>query len=195
MNVVRWLADEIAADALKHCPQEPFEVLAARAVLRALKDGQRFWEYVDRGGGDECWLWTGGIKPEGYGDIWWHGAMRRAHRVSYELLVGPIPDGLELDHLCHSRDRTCNAGNNCTHRKCVNPAHLEAVTSQVNVSRSLSPPALNAAKTECVHGHPFDDGNTRIRRDGTRACRQCDRAHHADTTAKRRARALEAATL
>lgn len=81
---------------------------------------ERFEAKVNRSG--ECWLWLGYINDKGYGSFSVEGKPKRAHRVSYELFVGEIPEGLELDHLCHT-----NA--------CVNPKHLEAVTHQVNMSR------------------------------------------------------------
>lgn len=71
----------------------------------------------------DCWEWTGALfQGTGYGQVWADGTTRLAHRVVYELLVGPIPVGLDLDHLCRNRS-------------CVNPAHLEPVTRRVNVQR------------------------------------------------------------
>ena len=70
-----------------------------------------------------CWLWTGGIQPKGYGTFRFRGKHYLAHRAAYEMFVGPIPDGLEIDHTC------------CV-RHCVNPDHLEPVTPSENVLRS-----------------------------------------------------------
>jgi hypothetical protein len=85
------------------------------------------------------------------------------HRVAYELLVGPIPEGLELDHLCRNT-------------RCVNPEHLEPVTGRENLMRAVSSwAAKNAAKTHCPQGHPYDEENTKVKRDGGRACRACGR--------------------
>jgi hypothetical protein len=87
------------------------------------------------------------------------GRSRRAYRFAYQVLVGPIPSGFELDHLCRVR---------C----CVNPDHLEPVTKAVNSHRGTSPAARHYAKTECVNGHPFDEQNTRRWR-GRRFCKAC----------------------
>ena len=124
---------------------------------RSLAD--RWAALVERGSG--CWEWQGSRTPDGYGRInsGGRGVPLPAHRVSYELHVGPIPEGFEIDHLCK------NPG-------CVNPAHLEAVTHKENIRRGLSPAALNARKTHCVNGHEFTSENTKIERRG-RKCRTC----------------------
>src|SRR6266576_3456485 len=100
---------------------------------------QRFWAKVDRRGSEECWPWQAN-RGRGYGNVWIAGRMYRAHRVAYELLIGPIPEGLTLDHLCRNRG-------------CVNPAHLEPVTSRENTLRGEGISANNARKTHCKHGH------------------------------------------
>lgn len=120
-----------------------------------------------------CWLWTGN-RSRSYGYIYnggGRGNERRtmAHRAVYEAAVGPVPDGLELDHLCRVR-------------LCVNPAHLEPVTRLENIRRGVGPAilgALNGSKTECKNGHPFDEANTRLRPTGGRTCRQCERDRRA----------------
>jgi hypothetical protein len=141
---------------------------ARRATLE-----ERFWVKVDKRGPDDCWPWQGAIQPAGYGQIWAGGKLGLAHRVAYELLVGPIPDGLELDHLCHTRDTSCRLGNECPHRRCVNPAHLEPVPQVINGERSRSPHADNARKTHCPQGHPYDEANTYHAPNGSRECRAC----------------------
>lgn len=120
-----------------------------------------FWSKVDASG--DCWEWTGGT-GKGYGRAKNRsGLSKQAHRVAYELLVGPVPEGLQIDHLC--RNRTC-----------VNPDHLEVVTSRVNTRRGFSFAGLRARQTECVNGHAFDAANTYLRPDnGTRVCRICVR--------------------
>jgi hypothetical protein len=96
-----------------------------------------------------CWRWTGFIDRKGYGRI----GPRLAHRATYELLVGPIPDDLPLDHLC-------------SNPACVNPAHLEPVTTAENNQRAMR------RRTHCGNGHPRTPENTYMHRD-TRYCRRC----------------------
>ncbi len=111
-----------------------------------------------------CWLWQR-TTTHGYGHKPVNGRYVRAHRWAYELLVGPIPEGLELDHLC--RDRAC-----------INPAHLEPVTRRENAKRGsagLINAARQRAKTHCKNGHPFNEANTRVNRKGYRECRACAR--------------------
>lgn len=110
-----------------------------------------------------CWIWTGTVGTHGYGQFKIAGWPYAAHRFTYELMIGPIPEGLELDHLCRVT-------------ACVNPAHLEPVTGWENQMRSpVAPSAINARKTQCIHGHPFDEVNT-YRPPGKpswRMCRTC----------------------
>lgn len=84
----------------------------------------RFWSKVEVQP-NGCWHWTGTVKPNGYGRLWLaRGVMVHAHRLAYELFVGPIPDGKDVGHTCHDRDLACVGGVTCEHRLCVNPAHL-----------------------------------------------------------------------
>lgn len=88
----------------------------------------------DRRGDDECWPWNAGCTPGGYGEFTLEKTTVYAHRWAYEQAYGPIPEGLAVDHTCHNSDLNCPGGV-CAHRRCVNPAHFEAVTSQENLRR------------------------------------------------------------
>lgn len=129
---------------------------------------ERFWRKVEKT--DTCWLWRASLSHNGYGAFQYDGRPRPAHRYSYELLVGPIPEGLEIDHLCRVRH-------------CVNPDHLEAVTHLENVRRGVyaEMPVLtriNAEKTHCKRGHPLSGDNLIVRENARsgkirRQCRTC----------------------
>jgi len=106
----------------------------------------------------QCWLWTGTIMPNGYGLCGWQYKRYLAHRLIYEHLIGAIPKGLEIDHLCRTRH-------------CVNPAHLEPVTHAENMRRGKS---YYQKRTHCIHGHPYDAANTYIGKKGY-FCRVCGR--------------------
>jgi hypothetical protein len=122
----------------------------------------RFMKKVTRT--DDCWLWTGAISSNGYGNAWNGKRQIGAHRMIYELLIGQIPEGLQLDHLCKTRN-------------CVNPSHLEAVTAQENNARSSSPSAKNKIKTHCPQGHKYSSDNTHISKLGRRHCKTCLNNH------------------
>lgn len=128
----------------------------------------RLWSKVDQNGQipvyrldlGPCWIWTAGRNSDGYGHLKVSGHMVDAHRFTYELLVGSIPPGLELDHLCRVR-------------LCVRPSHLEPVPHEVNVKRGKS--GWNwREKTHCPQGHPYDASNTYVHQ-GARHCRTCRR--------------------
>ena len=127
-------------------------------------------------------MWQGWRDKEGYGGFS-IGAKSagnaRAHRWAYEHYRGPIPDGLTLDHLCKTPS-------------CVNPDHLEAVTSRENLFRANSFQARNLAKTHCPQGHPYDEGNTYVDNDGARQCRACNRLRSAAYYRANRQKVLEA---
>lgn len=114
---------------------------------------KRFWAKVRKT--DTCWLWEAGQQGEGYGSFKINGRHIQAHRFSYELLIGPIPEGLELDHLCRIR-------------LCVRPEHLEPVTHQENIRRGAQGIVI---RPFCKRGHPLSEA--KIRGNGTRVCRPC----------------------
>lgn len=107
---------------------------------------------------DGCWTWIGAKDTGGYGRVRIDKVAHAAHRISYQHFVGAIPEGHDLDHICRRRD-------------CVNPDHLEPVTRQENVQRGLK----GRLVTHCAQGHEYDEQNTRIRANGRRACRACNR--------------------
>ena len=109
-----------------------------------------------------CWLWMGATNQLGYGSFFVAGRVLKAHRFSYETFVGPLVEGLCIDHLCRVR---------C----CVNPSHLELVTNRVNALRGSGWAAFLAAKTHCKRGHEFTKDNTYVYsyRPNRRNCRAC----------------------
>jgi hypothetical protein len=119
-----------------------------------------------------CWHWTGKPSQRGYGTFVIAKRLHQAHRASYEHFTGPIPDGMEIDHLCHNRDVACVNGTGCIHRRCVNPEHLEAATHRINMLRGHTLPAANALKTHCPQGHEFTPENI-YWHDGKRRCLFC----------------------
>ena len=173
------------------CLEHYFEPLMPRVA--AFRPGARvdliirFLGYTDRSGGPgACWPWTSTVHPKtGYGDIFVYPRLRKAHRWAYEYFTGPIPDGLEIDHTCHTKDCP-TPGRGDPHRRCVNPRHLEAVTRPVNMQRSTRPESTRAQfeqyredVTHCPKGHEFTPENTQWRtiKNGYRArrCAQCNR--------------------
>jgi hypothetical protein len=155
------------------------------------RDAARFWAKVTKT--DTCWIWNAAGARGGYGSFNAASRTVRAHRFAYELHYGPIPEGLQVDHTCHNDDPTCRSGDNCPHRRCVNPAHLEAVTGRENTLRGETPAAINARKTHCAHGHEFTPENTyrikpsRTQRNGARGCRACRRLAHARAEERKKA--------
>ena len=126
---------------------------------------QRFWPKVDMDGPipecrpdlGNCWIWTASFTTYGYGAF----DHNSAHVFAYKLSGRTIPDGMELDHLCRNR-------------ACVRASHLEPVSSRENILRGIGTAAINVRKQFCIHGHPFDEKNTYLRKTG-RACRACVR--------------------
>lgn len=132
-----------------------------------------------------CWVWGGSLDRYGYGRVWHNGVKGKAHRAFYETHVGPIPDGLGLDHLCHTNS-DCAAGPDCQHRRCVNPAHLEPVIHRENVRRGMGLPGQNARKTHCKWGHEFTPlDNMKGSRSARRRCRVCHRRLNRESQQRR----------
>ena len=130
---------------------------------------ERFWRRVQHGSVEECWNWLGATDGRGYGQLSGKPSTSspvKAHRVSYEILHGPVPAGLELDHLCRNR-------------LCVNPNHLEAVPHMINAQRGETGLHMTLAargRNSCFRGHPYTKENTYVaQRDGARVCRTCKR--------------------
>jgi hypothetical protein len=143
------------------------------------RDKKRFWSRVSIIGTPSaaCWIWTGYKRDytrEQYGFFKLKGKVRPAHRVAYEDIIGPIPSGLVLDHLCRNPS-------------CVNPFHLEPVTRQVNTQRGRSAAVIaewhkrhkrRRKKTHCKRGHPFTSENTYVPVHWSgRRCRACQALH------------------
>jgi len=139
-------------------------VVAQPLPKTRLSWAERFWDRVDRSAGvSACWPWLGRRTRDGYGLVEDpHGHTRYAHRVMYGMRVSPIPDGMVIDHLCRMPH-------------CVNPAHMEVVTSGENTRRGAGISARNAQKTMCPQGHPYDAENTLRYPNGSRKCLICKR--------------------
>lgn len=134
---------------------------------------ERFWVKVDAEG--DCWEWTAFRDSDGYGmfsPTKSHSV--RAHRFAWELLIGPIPDELTVDHRCRNRG-------------CVNPVHLEIVPNVVNVARGYGAAAQNARRDRCIAGHPLSGRNLYIQPNGKRMCRECKLARKRELNAKLKA--------
>lgn len=113
---------------------------------------------------DDCWLYAGYKSDLGYGQLWHKGKRYIVHRLSYETFVGPIPDGLVIDHLCRVRH-------------CFNPSHLEPVTARENTLRGEGV-LVNKRKTHCPRGHEYTLENTSINSRGWRICKACEVVRH-----------------
>lgn len=148
------------------------------------KDDDGLRDRIRRGSTEDengCWVWHKTTNSRGYGLSMRYGKQILAHRLAYWVFVGPIPDGLELDHLCRNR-------------LCCNPDHLEAVDHRTNVLRSpIHYGVTQMAKTHCPQGHPYDEKNTYLlygRNGGQmRQCRTCNRAAVRAYKARKRAEA------
>lgn len=154
--------------------------------IKGLRDvitdpAEHFWDNVDRSGGpDACWPWKMSVvKTTGYGQYNTKLSGRKStHVYAYELEIGPVPEGHHLDHTCHN-NTGCPGGKECPHRRCCNPAHLEAVSPGVNQQRGNMG---KQGKTHCPQNHKYDEANTmwikKVRKGktyDTRMCRTCNR--------------------
>lgn len=134
------------------------------------KQVARFWSWVDKSG--DCWVWTGVRRPKvygyarGYGQVSVNQKLLAAHRVSWQLPHGPIPEGLQV---CHR----------CDNPPCVRPDHLFLGTSADNrhdaVVKGRAKAPVHPRRTECRQGHPYDEANTYWTANGVQACRTCRR--------------------
>lgn len=140
-----------------------------------LSPNERFWAKVEKT--PTCWLWRGALTSGGYGNFVIHrGTNVAAHRFAYELLVGPIPEGLVLDHLCRLP-------------LCVNPEHLEPVTERENIRRGDAPTAILSRENRCAKGHRLTGSNVYVDPRGWRHCRICTREARRTLKARRRSAA------
>lgn len=145
------------------------EYVKANGLSRyTLSEEDSVWLRVDKG--DGCWEWRGAMFSNGYGRFDRRGPRKicMAHRLVYEYVKGPIPEGLDLDHLCRNR-------------ACVNPDHLEPVTRQVNLMRGETLSGANARKTHCKNGHAFTPDNLSPEFPGRRVCLICRTANRKRT--------------
>ena len=140
-------------------------------MLDRLPEKMRPWIRIE----GECWIWTKSVNKDGYG-LCWNPILKdiHSHRVAYMLLVGAIPKGLTLDHLCRNR-------------ACCNPAHLEPVTVRVNNLRGVGICAINARKTHCKNGHDITDPTAiSLRPCRGRFARRCKVCHAAQEQSYRK---------
>ena len=159
------VGDVIRARAAKNAEDED---AAFRRLWSRIKTGEVPVHRPELG---PCWMWTGALSADGYGRWWKDGRNRPTHIFVYEDLVGPVPAGLQLDHLCRVR-------------ACCNPKHLEPVTCRENLLRGDTFAACNAVKTHCPRGHTYTPENTRTY-GRSRQCVACQKERAALVAAAR----------
>jgi len=145
------------------------EVLAMMDAVFTPEFQAKFWARVSKDSSPNCWIWAGSIDSSdntGYGVFSFKGRNYKAHRVSFVLSGGTIPDGMVIDHLCRNR-------------ACVNPAHLECVTHRENILRGEGVSAQHAKKSHCSKGHLLAGDNLSFRKNGGRRCLACHRESRA----------------
>lgn len=129
---------------------------------------ERFMSHVEVT--DDCWLWTGRMAPQGYGNFRVDGKSIGVHRLAYEMFVGEIPANRVVDHVCHNNSG-CVGGWACLHRRCVNPEHLAAVTQQQNLAESN---LTTVGQQTCRKGlHAYTEDNIVTEKDGSKRCKSC----------------------
>ena len=137
---------------------------------------EHFWMKVRFS--NDCWEWRGARLSAGYGMFAVDSnksIVKLAHRYAYEICVGEIPAGVDLDHRCHNEDLACRGGMSCPHRRCVRPEHLEVATRRENLLRSQwTPAAINARKAHCPQGHILTGSNLIPSALPRRSCRLCN---------------------
>ena len=141
--------------------------------MRQTLNLQNLEEKIDRITESGCWIWMGSLDKHGYARMSINSRSKLAHRLVFELARETIPNGLQIDHLCRVR---------C----CVNPWHLEIVTSRENSLRGFGQGALNARKTKCKNGHEFDIKVFRDDRIVKRHCSICLRAKYRKSYLKKK---------
>jgi len=137
------------------------------------------WEFIEskvdmtpgNGPDGNCWLWKGRLSKEGYANVTYKGKLKGSHVHFYEYYIGPVPEGLELDHWCRNRH-------------CVRPGHLEAVTHQENMLRGNTIVAKFAMTTHCPQGHEYTPENTYVNPKGSRLCITCRQEKQSTTEYK-----------
>ena len=153
--------DAISASVAPHSARRMLWLSSAGRTIASLRLASRIGAKIALQEGSDCWMWKGAPRGDGYGAMRVRGQEWGIHRLVYTVMVGPIPDGLTIDHLCRRP-------------LCVNPKHLEPVTKRENTLRGFGITAQEARRTQCPQGHPYDAKNTRTHR-GKRYCRICQR--------------------